>query len=131
VLAPVIPAYRPNGQCPIWSLVTHMAPVRVGLGDVIVGVGVVGVGAAVVGVGTCARCRLGRCVRCGLEVCVRCGPGLCGADSAAGADTLFCDEQPTAAMAAAAVAAARTVRARNSLVTGSCLSAGPRTPTVR
>src|SRR5260370_1404898 len=87
VLAPVIPGYRPNGQCPIGALVTQTVPVWVAL-DVL---GVLGVGVWVVGVGVADG------------VCVRRGVGLCGAGRAAGEDgMLCCDEQPAAAAMAAA-----------------------------
>src|SRR5258708_34168197 len=81
VLAPVIPGYRPNGQCPIGALVTQTVPVGVAL-DVL---GVPGAGVRVAGVGVADG------------GCVRGGAGLGGAGAASGGGGLLCCERHPAA----------------------------------
>src|ERR1700686_295903 len=102
VVAPVILGYGPNGQCPIWALVTQTVPVWVALW---LGEGVASWTGARVGDRLCLRCGLTLCVRCGpalyvrsgAALCVRSGAVLCGADRPAGEDaTVCCGEQPTA-----------------------------------
>ena len=134
VLAPVISAFGPNGQCPIWALVTQTVLVRaeleleLWLGDVVAGSGVVvtAVGVVVTGVRVVDLVSgLGLGVRCGPGRCVPCCLGLGVAERAEREDAVLCSgEQPATAMAAVALTATRTVRDRDSQAIGGCLSGG-------